>query len=171
MHNIVGQPWVSAYSEDGAVVCTTDTATLLYIKQHSLVLEADAIMKSWRAAVGSWSFPVLQKSYWLLLYRRDRERSPKIDVKCVITATFGHYIWKAIPQEASQRESPNLELKLWRDCSIDWIPRPLPVIYIYSWKHIRLYCHPNIDYLPYYIKVSGVCKHLSFNFEWSHRET
>jgi len=30
-----------------------DTATLLYIKQHSLVLEIDAIMKSWRAAVGS----------------------------------------------------------------------------------------------------------------------
>jgi len=74
-----------------------DTATLLYIKQHSLVLEIDAIMKSWRAAVESWSFPVLQKSYRLLLYRGDRERSPKIDVKCVITATFGHYIWKAIP--------------------------------------------------------------------------
>jgi len=48
------------------------------------VLEADMITKTWRAAAGSWSFPMLQKSYLELLYRRDGESSSKIDVKCLI---------------------------------------------------------------------------------------
>ena len=69
-----------------------DTVTLLYIQQHPLVLEAATIMKSWHAAAGSWSFTMLQKSYRQLLYRRDRECSPKIDVKSLIIGTFGHYI-------------------------------------------------------------------------------
>ena len=34
------------------------------------------------------------KSFQQLVYRRDRERSLKIDAECVIIATFGRYIWK-----------------------------------------------------------------------------
>ena len=47
-----------------------------------------------------------------VLYRRDREWSPKMEVNCVIIAISGHYIWKAIPPEASKRGRPNLELEL-----------------------------------------------------------
>jgi len=56
------------------------------------VLEADTITKTWHTAAESWSFPMLQKYYQELLYRRDGERSLKIDVKCLIIATFEPYI-------------------------------------------------------------------------------
>jgi len=47
---------------------------------------------------------MLQKYYRQLFYRRDGERNPKIDYKCLMTATFRHYIWKAISAEARKEE-------------------------------------------------------------------
>ena len=40
-----------------------DRVTLLHIQQRPSVLEAVTTTKSWRAAAGSWSFPMLQKFY------------------------------------------------------------------------------------------------------------
>jgi len=37
-----------------------------------------------------------------------------------------------MPPEASKRGTPNLELELQWVCSIDQMPRPLPVIYTYG---------------------------------------
>ena len=121
-------------------IIDTGYSNLLYIHQHHLVLEAGTITRSQRAAAGSWSFPMLQKSYRQLFYRGDGERSPKIDVKCFITATFGHYIWKAISAEASKRGTTNMKLELQRVCSIDRMPHPLPVIYTCGRKRVRLRC-------------------------------
>ena len=53
-----------------------DRVTLLHLQQRPSALEAVTTTISWRAAAGSWSFPMLQKFYRQLLYRRDRERSP-----------------------------------------------------------------------------------------------
>jgi len=72
---------------------------------------------------------MLKKSYRQLLYRRDRESSPRRDVKCAIIAIFGRYIWKAISPDASKRGRPNLDRELRRFRTIDLRPRPLPVIY------------------------------------------
>jgi len=42
------------------------------------MLEAATFTKVWHAAAaGLWSFPVLQKSYRQLLYRRDRKQNLK----------------------------------------------------------------------------------------------
>jgi len=49
---------------------------------------------------------------------------------CPIVATFGHYIWKATPSEASKSGTPNLELELRRFCGIEQMPCPLLVIYM-----------------------------------------
>ena len=44
-----------------------DRVTLLHIQQRPSVLKAVTTTKSWRAAAGSWSFPMLQKFYRQLL--------------------------------------------------------------------------------------------------------
>ena len=64
-----------------------------------------------------------------------------------VSTTFGHYIWKAIPPEASERGTPNLELELRRVCCIDWMPHPLPVMYTCGRQSVRLCCRPNINCL------------------------
>jgi len=66
---------------------------------------------------------------------------------CPIVATFGHYIWKATPSEASKSGTPNLELELRRFCGIEQMPCPLLVIYTYGASTSNYTCHPNMHYL------------------------
>ena len=123
-----------------------NTETLLYIQQHLWVLEVAMITKSWCAAAGSWSFTMLLKFYWKLLYRRDREQSLKIHT---IVQSLIHIWTLLLAPEASNRGIPKLDFEVLRVCSIDQKPHPLWVDYTYSTSMSDYSCHQNIHPLLY----------------------
>ena len=122
-------------------------SNLLYSHRHHLVLEAGTITRSQRATAGSWNFPMLQKPYRQLSYGRNggtqSENRCQMSDHCYVRTL---YVWKAIPAEASKRGTPNMKLELQRVCSNDRMAHPLPVMYTYGRKRVRLRCRQNMDY-------------------------
>jgi len=97
-------------------IIDTVTPLCIYIQQLSSLLA-----KSWHIAAGLWIFSMLQKSYRQLLYRRDREQSPKymhttVQLLMHSDTTFGRL---NVAPEAGNRGAPNLELKVQRVYSTD----------------------------------------------------